>query len=91
MEQAPSRRLTDRYRVRIHSVGMPEVVVCVNVGFIEHGAGCAGDAGSVDDDLGGQRLVKMRIHHCEGDLLAIPRRRDGSRPAEARESLAGIE
>ena len=68
--------LADRCGVRVHSVGVVEVVVRVDVGFVEHGAGGAGDAGSVDDDLGGHRLVEMRVHHGEGDLLAIPCGRD---------------
>ena len=71
MEQPASSGLTDGCWVWVHSVGMPEVVVRVNVGFIEHGARGAGDTGSVDDDLGGEGLVEVRVDDCEGDLLAI--------------------
>jgi hypothetical protein len=70
MEQPASSRLADGRWVRVHSVGVVEVVVRMNGGFIEHGAGCAGDTGSVDDNLGGEGLVEVRVHDGEGDLLA---------------------
>lgn len=81
MEQAPSRRLTHRCRVWVNGVWVVKIVVRMNVGSIEHGAGCAGDAGSVDDNLSGQGLVEVWVHDREGDLLAIPCRRDGGRAA----------
>ena len=71
MEQPASSGLTDGCWVWVHSVGMPEVVVRVNVGFVEYSAGGAGNTGSVDDNLGGEALVEVRVHNCEGDLLAI--------------------
>ncbi len=91
MEQPARCWLANGRLVWVNGVGVVEVVVCMNVGFVENGAGCAGDAGSVDDDFGGQGLVEVRVHHGDGDLLAISCRRDGGRPAEARESPAGIE
>lgn len=36
----------------MHGVGVVEVIMGVNVGFIEHNGGSAGDIPSVDDDLG---------------------------------------
>ena len=71
MEQPARSRLADCGRAWVHGVGVVEVIVRMNVGFVENGAGGARDSGSMDNDLGGQGLVEMRIHHCEGDLLAI--------------------
>ncbi len=49
----------------MHSVGVSEVVVGVDVGFFEYCARSAGDAGTVNDHLGGHRLVEMRIDDGE--------------------------
>ena len=52
-------------------VGVIKVVMGMNVGFVEDSAGGAGDAGRVDNNLRSQRLVKVRVHDSERDLLAI--------------------
>jgi hypothetical protein len=57
MEQPASGWSADDRRVRAASGAVVEAVVRMNVGFIEHGAGSAGDACSVDNDLGRQGLV----------------------------------
>ena len=69
MEQPSRGWLADGCSARVHGVGVVEVVVRMNVRFVEHGAVCADETGSMDDDLSGQGLVEVRVHHGEGDLL----------------------
>jgi hypothetical protein len=73
VEQAPGSGLADGGRVRVHSIGVVEVVVSVDIGFAEHSARRAGNARAVDDDLGGHGLIEMRIHDGESDVLALIR------------------
>ena len=73
VKQTASRRLTDRCRTRMHGVGVFEVVVGVYVVLVENRTSRAGDAGSVNDNLGGQGLVEMRIHDSKCYLFAIAR------------------
>src|SRR6266446_3297015 len=69
VEQTTCSRLSCSCSARVHGVGVVEVVVRMNVRFVEHGAGCADDTGSMDDDLSGQGVVEVRVHDGEGDLL----------------------
>jgi hypothetical protein len=72
MEQPACSWLAHSCGARVHHVWVIEVVVRVNVCLIQHGAGCAGDAGPVDDNLRSQKLVKVRVHDSERDLLSFP-------------------
>ena len=53
MEQATSGWLSYRCGARVNSVGVIEVVMGMNVRFVEHSARGAGDTGSVDNDFSG--------------------------------------
>jgi hypothetical protein len=72
MQQSTGAWLPNSGGARMYGIWLGEVVVGVDVRFIEYSAGGARNAGSVNDDLGGQGLIEMRIHHGEGNLLAIP-------------------
>ena len=70
MEQPACSWLAHARGAWVHCIGVVEVIVRVNVRFIQHRAGCAGDAGPVDNNLRRQGLVKVRVHDSERDLFA---------------------
>ena len=62
MEQPARCRLANCCGAWVHCIGVFEVVMRVNVGFVQDGARRAGNADSVDSDFRSQRVVKVRIH-----------------------------